>query len=102
LAGSARLRLAVEEHGAGKQQLRWRIWPHVSSWMVVLMAVIAALVGGAVLDHAYVAAAVMSIAIGVMLLRMAVDCGLALGVVHAAIVQVKAPGAEPAILRTAD
>jgi len=38
LAGSARVHLGVEEHGAGRQLLQWRIQP-VFSWFVALLAV---------------------------------------------------------------
>jgi hypothetical protein len=38
LAGGARIHLGVEEHGAGRQLLRWRIQPVVNRFVVVLAA----------------------------------------------------------------
>lgn len=35
--GGARLRLAVEEHGQGRQLLRFRVWPHPSKGGVLLV-----------------------------------------------------------------
>jgi hypothetical protein len=37
LAGNVRISLGLEEHGAGKQLLRWRICP-IMSWWVALSA----------------------------------------------------------------
>jgi hypothetical protein len=42
-AGEARLRLAVEEHGGGKQMLRFGFWPRVAASVVVIATLLAAL-----------------------------------------------------------
>ncbi len=39
ILGSARLRMAVEEHGAGRQLARFRVWPRLSRGFVALAAV---------------------------------------------------------------
>jgi len=51
LLGRARVRMAVEEHGGGKQLARFRVWPVVSTlgWVSVLGA--AALTAAAALDN---------------------------------------------------
>jgi len=55
LFGAARLRMAVEEHGAGKQFLRFRSWPRCSLPGVILALIFAALSIGAGLDHCWAA-----------------------------------------------
>jgi GT2 family glycosyltransferase len=57
--GGARLRMAVEEHGAGRQLARFRIWPRWSRLTLLLLAVLAPLVLLSGLDGAYVAASVL-------------------------------------------
>ena len=49
--GCVRARLAVEEHGAGKQLVRYRIWPRLSSAGVIAVGALAALVGLAASRH---------------------------------------------------
>lgn len=48
--GAARLRMATEEHGAGRQQLRFRVWPRPGRG-VVLLAVLLATVAAAALNE---------------------------------------------------
>jgi GT2 family glycosyltransferase len=57
--GSARTFMAIEEHGGGKQLARFRTWPRCSSAGVVVIALFTLLSGGAALDHAWVAAAIL-------------------------------------------
>jgi GT2 family glycosyltransferase len=76
---AALLRLAVEEHGAGKQLLRWRVWPRVSTGLLIASAVLAALALGAAKDHARVAAAGLGGCAVLVLLRAAVECARAMG-----------------------
>ena len=40
LLSASRLVLAVEEHGGGKQNLKWRYWPLPNRWGGVLMAIL--------------------------------------------------------------
>jgi GT2 family glycosyltransferase len=79
LSSSARLRLAVEEHGGGKQLLRWQIWPHPSGWFLTIAVVLAVLASGAALDRAWIAAGFLGGGVALMLLRVALECGWALG-----------------------
>jgi GT2 family glycosyltransferase len=73
------LQLAVEEHGAGKQLLRWRVWPRVSTGLLIASAILAALTLGAAKDHARIAAAGLGGCVILMLLRAAVECARAMG-----------------------
>jgi hypothetical protein len=57
--GSARLRMAVEEHGAGKQLFRFRIWPRYNTAMMLLALSFACLTIGATRDGSWVAGAGM-------------------------------------------
>jgi hypothetical protein len=67
--GSARTFLAIEEHGGGKQLARFRTWPRCSSAGVVVIALFALLSGGAALDHAWVAAAILGVVAVTLALR---------------------------------
>ena len=89
LFSRVRLRLAVEEHGAGKQLLRWRIWPHLSPWILAIAAVLAALALGAALDGAAIAAGILGGCVLLMLLRVAVECSRAMGSARAALEDLK-------------
>src|SRR5260370_42562061 len=42
LLGSCRVQMAVEEHGSGRQLVRFRSWPHHASWVLVLLVLVAA------------------------------------------------------------
>ena len=81
--GSARLRLAVEEHGDGRQQLLYAFSPLLSpAWALGALAT-AALAVAAAADGATVVAAVLALACGALVLAMvgevvaAWTCGLA-------------------------
>lgn len=79
--GAARLRMAVEEHGRGRQLLRFRIWPRCSRFAVGAVAALAGLAsyGGALHDVASV------ILVGVpavwVALRLMSECAAATSVV---------------------
>ena len=55
--GGARLLCAVEEHGAGCQTVRYRLWPHVSCVSLVLGVALGLLAVAAGFDGAWQAAA---------------------------------------------
>jgi hypothetical protein len=59
LLGTARLRLAVEEHGSGRQLVRLRCWPRCSPAGVTAGGSLGALSGWAAFDHAWAAAALL-------------------------------------------
>jgi GT2 family glycosyltransferase len=81
ILGATRIRMAVEEHGSGRQLVLYRSWPKLSRGGLVLPALFAALSLGAALDGASVAGAVLG-AISLFLAGYAIrDCGTATGIV---------------------
>jgi GT2 family glycosyltransferase len=77
--GSARLLVAVEEHGAGAQLVRLRMWSVASRAAVDLFALFAVLSALAGLEHAWAACGVLgafALAIG---FRTTQECAAALG-----------------------
>jgi hypothetical protein len=81
LLGSARLRHTVEEHGSGRQLLRYRIWPRPSSLGVALSLALGILSMLAQWDGARPAAFLLALfaagGLGVLL----AECGCACGAV---------------------
>jgi hypothetical protein len=77
LLGGARARVAVEEHGAGRQLVRVRSWPRLSTPAVVLWALLWVLAAGAVRDGAWAAAALLGGLGGFLLVRMLRECDAA-------------------------
>jgi hypothetical protein len=75
--GAARVRMAVEEHGAGRQLVRLRAWPRPSAAAAGLVLAPAALAGGAALSGAPSAAAVLGALAAVLCGRAVFDCGVA-------------------------
>jgi hypothetical protein len=59
MLAAARILMAVEDHGAGTQFVRFHSWPACSPRAVVLILVFAALFAGAALDHAWTVAAIL-------------------------------------------
>ncbi len=60
--GAARLRMAVEEHGAGRQLWRLRVWPKVTRSGLVIFGVTALLAVLALNGAGWIAGAVLSLA----------------------------------------
>ena len=85
LFGAARVRLAVEEHGWGKQLLRWRVWPRLSLSFLIVIAVLAALALGAATDHAWIAASVLAGCVMLTVLRVGFEWARALGSARSAV-----------------
>jgi GT2 family glycosyltransferase len=83
--GTARVRLGIEEHDAGRQMARWRLWPRPSTPATVTTALLAALALGATLDHAWLAALLLGAAAGLLAWRVAADCGRALATIERAL-----------------
>jgi hypothetical protein len=61
LLGSARLLLAVEDHGAGNQFVRVRLWPKCSLLELLLPVLFASLSAAAALDDAWIASAILAL-----------------------------------------
>jgi O-antigen biosynthesis protein len=75
--GTARTLMALEEHGGGKQLLRFRTWSRRSSAGAVMIALFAFLGAGAALDHAWVASAILGAVVTMLTLRMLWECSVA-------------------------
>jgi hypothetical protein len=84
---ATRLRLAVEEHGAGTQLVRLRSWPRYSGVGMMLTALLAMLAAAALLDGATIAGAILG-AFAFLLAASAVrDCAAATGLLLHAVAE---------------
>jgi hypothetical protein len=72
--GSTRLLAAVEEHGAGRQLVRFRLWPKLSRVGAGAILFVGALFGGAAASGAWAAAAVLGGAAVLLGLRELQEC----------------------------
>lgn len=79
--GRARIRTTTEEHGRGRQLMRLRVLPYASRIGLVLVAFCSVLAAAAAADGADVAAAVLGVAGLGLLLRLLLECSLAVGLV---------------------
>jgi len=85
LLGVARVRLAVEEHGSGRQMVRLRAWPKFSRIGLALALGLAALSALAAGADAWIACGALG-ALAVLLAITAVqDCAAAMGMILAAV-----------------
>ena len=87
MLGSMRLRVAVEEHGAGRQLVRIRSWPRFSRIGAAVMLAFVGLAVGAALDGVWTAATLISAAAVVILVSMMQDCATAAGVLRLALAE---------------
>jgi len=87
--GAARVRVAIEEHGEGRQYLRFRVWPMLRRGALAC-AFGASLAAAAFLDGAWLAGGVL--AGGALALPLAAlrECGRAQGVIESALRQLAA------------
>jgi hypothetical protein len=83
--GSARTCMALEDHDAGRQFVRFRVWPRLSSKGIVLTLLFAALFTGAALDQAWVAGAIFSVVFLLLALFTLEECAAATGSVFRAL-----------------
>jgi len=102
--GRARARMAVEEHGGGRQYLRFRVWPAVRRAPLLLF--VAALAAAALFDQAWLAGGVLSAAALGLLGATLRECGSAQAEIAAALgsMQARVSSAspvEPVALETA-
>ena len=80
-----RVLMATEEHGAGRQLLRFRIHPRVSSVWVVLVALAISGGVGAAVSQAWPAALVLGIAAALAATRVLSDSGRAIEAIRSAL-----------------
>lgn len=75
--GAAHLLLAVEEHGLGRQLIRFRVWPRVSTGGLVLTLLCTTIAFGARLDNVWTVAALFSLITIAFVLRTLKECASA-------------------------
>ncbi len=74
--GSARIIMGVEEHGAGRQMLRFRVWPRFSKLALYTLIILGSLAVGATFDGAWLVAALLLIGALAPALRSLQDCAV--------------------------
>ena len=100
MLGSMRMRMAVEEHGAGRQLLRIRSWPRCSRIGVGVALVFAVLATAAALSAAWIVAAVMAAVVAVIVACIVKDCATAAGVLQSVLAAEAQRDVEPPPLAT--
>jgi GT2 family glycosyltransferase len=93
LFGRARLLMGIEDHGAGKQLIRFRIWPSCSRCGMALGAVLTVLGILAALDGVGTAGMLLSLMAFWPLARTAWECGVAVAVFERGLKQLWPTGA---------
>jgi hypothetical protein len=88
LFGAARLLATTEEHGAGRQLVRFRLWPQCSVQGFMLILVFSALAVGAACDQAWYSAAILLLGAVIPACRMVQECAGAMATVRHALTQV--------------
>jgi GT2 family glycosyltransferase len=78
---AVRLLMAVEEHGSGRQLVRFRLWPRCSPAALVLTLLCAALATGAALGQTWAVSAVLGLVTVMLGLRTFQECAAAMGAV---------------------
>jgi len=84
MIGSCRLRMAVEEHGAGRQLIRFRSWPRPRPFVLAVLALLAAGAVDARLSRAGIAfgfLATSTLFVAILVVR---QCGAALAAIDRA------------------
>ncbi|MHC1745400.1 MAG: glycosyltransferase [Syntrophobacteraceae bacterium] len=79
MLGAARVLMAVEEHGGGKQFVRFRAWPKCSGAGYVLPLFFAVLAAGAAYSHAWIAFGALNFVALLFMMRVARECASAMG-----------------------
>jgi GT2 family glycosyltransferase len=92
LLGAARMLMAVEDHSAGTQFIRFRSWPRFSPAAVVLVLLFALLSANAVEDQSWTVAAILGTVAVLLTLRALQECAGATAAILRALREY--PGAE--------
>jgi GT2 family glycosyltransferase len=79
LFGSVRGLMALEEHGAGRQLVRFQLRPKPSGLVLALIGLFGGLALGAAYDGAWLAASVLGLMGAGLALRACLDCAVATG-----------------------
>jgi GT2 family glycosyltransferase len=78
LFGSIRVVAMVEEHGKGRQLLRFRTWPNPPVIALAMLLPLVTFAGLAGLDHAWIASALLGLTAGVLGFLTYADCAIAM------------------------
>jgi hypothetical protein len=78
ILASARTRMVAEEHGAGRQMLRFKSWPRYSAFGVSITALMAILATTAAVDRAWLAALLLASTSLLIGGRILYECALAM------------------------
>jgi len=81
LLGSTRMLMAIEEHGGGKQLVKFRAWPRCAPVGLVLTLLFAILSAGAALDQAWIACVMLDAMALLFLLTMFRECAATMGAI---------------------
>jgi cellulose synthase/poly-beta-1,6-N-acetylglucosamine synthase-like glycosyltransferase len=87
LFGRARLLMGIEDHGAGKQLIRFRVWPSCSGCGMALGTVLTVAAILATSDGVWIAGMLLSLMAFWPLARMVWDCGVAVAVLERSLKQ---------------
>jgi GT2 family glycosyltransferase len=82
---AARLRMTIEEHGRGRQLLRFRVWPRWSAGLVVVLVLLLAFAAAALRRHDLLSAALLGVGAIGLGLRAVQECGASMAAVAAAV-----------------
>ena len=85
LLGLSYLRIAIEEHGSGKQFVRFRSWPHCSLFASVITTVFGLLSMCAVMDKSWSGLAVLGSLTLISTFYILHDCGRATTIIYKAL-----------------
>lgn len=91
LMGGARLRVAVEEHGAGKQLVRLRSWIHVSHVSLMFAGLAAVIAVLAVISRADPGTIMLAILASALVGRVIYECGAASATIRRALASIAEP-----------
>ncbi len=94
MLGVVRVRAAVEEHGAGRQLVRFRSWPKGSRWGIGLTLLFAALSTGAGFEGVWLACAILGVPAALLAASTVRQCAAATGVLVRALHAMAAEGAR--------
>ncbi|GAB4448201.1 MAG: hypothetical protein OHK0015_52760 [Chloroflexi bacterium OHK40] len=94
--GTGRLLLAIEEHGGGKQLLRWSVWARWARVTWLLLVPLSSFTIAAALDEAWLAAAKLGALTLLVALRASYECAVGATILRAAVGRLKATHTVPA------
>ena len=92
---TARVLIAVEDHGAGRQYVRIGVWPKGSGVSLAVIAVLASVAGAAGTNAAWATVGVFSGAVALVIVRVAYEAGRALAVFERAIAELAKAAERP-------